>query len=171
MWYIVWVSPQGHISFCMHRSVPVPCENGLAETTLAEGGRNPVAALSISLTITDNQIWWPKKYHTIKTRVWRNSHCLKIQDGGCHFEFRINVNNSGLDKDVCTKLHGKMHYGHAKITTWPKVETGSSFTWRHQINVWSVCASISVTITDIWTKYGTEHKISHYQHSGMAKFT
>jgi len=28
------------ISFCRHRSVPVPCENGSAETTVAEGGRN-----------------------------------------------------------------------------------------------------------------------------------
>ena len=26
------------------------------------------------------------------------------------------------------------------------------------MNVWSICASISVTITDIWTKFGTEHK-------------
>ena len=26
------------ISFCRHRSVPVPCENGSAETTVAEGG-------------------------------------------------------------------------------------------------------------------------------------
>ena len=26
-----------------HRSVPVPCENGSAETTVAEVGRNPVA--------------------------------------------------------------------------------------------------------------------------------
>jgi len=24
--------------------------------------------------------------------------------------------------------------------------------------VWSICVSISVTITDIWTKFGTEHK-------------
>jgi len=30
------------ISFCRHRRVPVPCENGSAETTVAEGGRNPV---------------------------------------------------------------------------------------------------------------------------------
>ena len=29
---------------------------------------------------------------------------------------------------------------------------------RHQMKVWSICASISVTITDIWTKFGTEHK-------------
>ena len=33
------------ISFCRHRSVPVPCENGSAETTVAEGSRNPVAGL------------------------------------------------------------------------------------------------------------------------------
>ena len=33
------------ISFRRHRSVPVPCENGSAETTVAEGGRNPVAGL------------------------------------------------------------------------------------------------------------------------------
>jgi len=26
------------------------------------------------------------------------------------------------------------------------------------MNVWSICASISATITDIWTKFGTEHK-------------
>jgi len=29
------------ISFCRYRSVPVPCENGSAETTVAEGGWNP----------------------------------------------------------------------------------------------------------------------------------
>jgi len=33
------------ISFCRHRSVPVPCENGSAETTVTEGGRNLVAGL------------------------------------------------------------------------------------------------------------------------------
>ena len=33
------------ISFCRHRSVPVPCEHGSAETTVAEGGRNLVAGL------------------------------------------------------------------------------------------------------------------------------
>ena len=39
MWNIVWVSPQGHRSvsvnrhfFYRHGSVPVPCENGSAET-------------------------------------------------------------------------------------------------------------------------------------------
>jgi len=33
------------ISFLRHCSVPVPCENGSAETTVAERGRNPVAGL------------------------------------------------------------------------------------------------------------------------------
>ena len=33
------------ISFCRLRSVPVPCENGSAETTVAEGGLNLVAGL------------------------------------------------------------------------------------------------------------------------------
>ena len=33
------------VSFCRHRSVPVLCENGSAETTVAKGGRNLVAGL------------------------------------------------------------------------------------------------------------------------------
>jgi len=113
------------------------------------------------VTITD--IWTKfgtaDKYHTTNTPEWPNSHKLKIQDGGGrHLEFRKNINNSGLDKDICTKFHGKTHQGHTEMTTWPKVETGSQFAWRHQLKVWSICASISVTIIDIWTKFGTEHK-------------
>jgi len=42
----------------------------------------------------------------------------QIQDGGGrHLGFRKNVNNSGLDKDICTKFYGKMHHGHAEMTT------------------------------------------------------
>jgi len=42
---------------------------------------------------------------------WPNSHNLKIQDGGCrHLEFRKNVNNSGLNKDICIKFYGIMHW-------------------------------------------------------------
>jgi len=41
------------------------------------------------------------KYHTTNTPEWPNSHKLKIQDGGGrHLEFRKNVNNFGLDKDI-----------------------------------------------------------------------
>jgi len=53
MWNIIWVSPQGHRSVSVsrhfflsrHRRVSVPCKNGSAETTVADGGRNPVARL------------------------------------------------------------------------------------------------------------------------------
>jgi len=83
------------------------------------------ACASISVTITD--IWTKfgteHKYHTINTPEWPNSHKLKIQGGGGrHHEFR---KNSGLDTYIYTKLYRKMHHGHAEMTTWPKVETGS----------------------------------------------
>ena len=66
-----------------------------------------------------NQIWHRTQigaYHAINTPEWPNSHNLKIQDGGCrHLEFRKkNVNNSGLNKDICIKFYGKMHHGHAE---------------------------------------------------------
>jgi len=62
---------------------------------------------SISVTITD--IWTKfgteHKYHTTNTREWPNSHKLKIQDGGGrHLEFRKNVNNFGLDKDILHQI-------------------------------------------------------------------
>ena len=37
--------------------------------------------------------------------------------GGHHLLFWKNINNSGLDKDICTKFHGKMQQGHAQMTT------------------------------------------------------
>jgi len=51
MWDIICVSPQGHCKSPFPSAgiavstVPVPCENGSVETTVAEGGRNPVAEL------------------------------------------------------------------------------------------------------------------------------
>ena len=33
--------------------------------------------------------------------------------------------NSRLDTDIYTKVYRKMHHGHAEMTSWPKVETGS----------------------------------------------
>ena len=42
---------------------------------------------------------------TINTPEWPNSHKLKIQDGGGrHLEFRKNVNNSGLEKDILYQI-------------------------------------------------------------------
>jgi len=49
---------------------------------------------------------------------WPNLHKLKIQDGGSrHLEFRNNVNNSGLHTDIYTNFYGKMHRGHAEMTS------------------------------------------------------
>jgi len=33
------------------------------------------------------------------------------------FNLGKNVNNSGLGKGICTKFYGKMHHGHAEMTT------------------------------------------------------
>jgi len=44
---------------------------------------------------------------TLSTRRngWPNSHKLKIQDGGGrHLEFKKNVNNFGLDKDILHQI-------------------------------------------------------------------
>ena len=78
MWDIVWVSPQGHrlvsVSlhfFCRHRSVRVPTENGSAETTLAEGGRNPVAGLW-GRTLGEN--WPPESTASGRTSTTQARH-------------------------------------------------------------------------------------------------
>jgi len=92
-------------------------------------------------------------------RGWFHGSPQQIQDGGgSHLWFHKNVNNSGLDKHICTKFYGKMHHCHAEMTTWQKVETGSWFAWRHQINVWSIIASISVSSANILTKFGTGNR-------------
>jgi len=63
-----------------------------------------------------NQVWYRTQIPQYQQPEWPNSHELKIQDGGgCHLEFRKNVNNFGLDKDCCIKLYGKMHHGHTVL--------------------------------------------------------
>jgi len=52
---------------------------------------------------------------------WSNSHNLKIQDGGCcHLGFsgylKRKMSNSGLDKDICFKFYGIMHWTLAYTT-------------------------------------------------------
>ena len=59
------------------------------------------------MTITDilTKFGTEHKYHTTSTPEWPNSHELKIQDGGGrHLEFRKNVNNFGLDKDILHQI-------------------------------------------------------------------
>ena len=33
------------------------------------------------------------------------------------FNFEKNVNNSGLDKDICTEFYGNRYHGHAEMAT------------------------------------------------------
>ena len=40
-----------------------------------------------------------------------------LDGSGRHLEFQRNVNNSGLDTDIHTKFYGKMHHGHAGMTS------------------------------------------------------
>jgi len=50
---------------------------------------------------------------------WSHDSPKQIQDGGGRLPSLIlekNI-NSGLDKDICTKFHGKMHHDHAEMTT------------------------------------------------------
>jgi len=63
----------------------------------------------------------------MRLREWSHGSPQQIQNGGGrHLLFwKKNMNISGLDKDICTKFHGKTHQGRAEMTTRPKVETGS----------------------------------------------
>ena len=98
---------------------------------------------------TKNEALWVVQWLTQTNPRWRRPPSLILE----------KYQYSGLEKAICTIFHGKMHHGHADMTAWPKVETGSSpFAWRYQMKVWRISASISVTITDIWTKFGTKHK-------------
>jgi len=52
-----------------------------------------------------NQIWYITQIPHYQHTEWPNSHKLKIQDGGGrHLEFRKNVNNFGLDKDILYQI-------------------------------------------------------------------
>ena len=54
----------------------------------------------------------------MRLRGWSHGLPKQIQDGGGrHLQFWKNINNSGLDKDICTTLYAKMHHGHAEIIT------------------------------------------------------
>ena len=98
-------------------------------TSSNEGLKDKCVDLSdYSLTDIWTKFGTEDKYHTINMPELArpNSHNLKIQDGGCrHVEFRKNVNNSGLNKDISTKFYGKMLHGHGEMTTWWKVENRS----------------------------------------------
>jgi len=59
----------------------------------------------VTITYIWNKFGTEHKYHTTNTLEWPNSHKLKTQDGGgCHLEFRKNINNFVLDKDILHQI-------------------------------------------------------------------
>jgi len=109
----------------------------------------------------------------MRLRGWSHSSPKQIQDGGGHYlKFLKNINNFGLDKDICTKFHGKMHHSrpcrddHVIKSRNRKLirVTSSNECLKH------MCVDLSdynKYLNQIW--YRTQ--IQHYQHAGMAKFT
>ena len=54
----------------------------------------------------------------MRLRGWSMAHPNKSKMAAAAiFNFGKNIDNSVLDKDICTKFHGKMHRGHAEMTT------------------------------------------------------
>jgi len=102
---------------------------------------------------------------------WPNSRNLTIQDGGCrHLQFRNNVNNSGLDKDICTKFYGKTHHGHAEVTTLPKVARKLISVTSSNDHLKHMCVDLSDYNTYL-NQILYRAQILHYQYAGMVKFT
>jgi len=57
---------------------------------------------------TTNVASWVVPWLTQTNPSWRRPPSLILEK---------NINNSGLDKDICTKYHGEMHRGHAEMIT------------------------------------------------------
>ena len=103
---------------------------------------------------------------------WPNSYKLKIQDGGGrHLEFRKNINNFGLDKDILHQIiwedapqrRGDDHVTKSRMRKLIRV-TSSNEGLKH------MCVDLrdyNRYLNQIW--YRTQ--ILPYQHAGMAKFT
>jgi len=86
--------------------------------------------------------------------------------------FGKNVNNSRLDKDICTKFYGKMHHGHAEMDNHVTKSRN-----RKLIRVASSNKSLKDKCADLsdYNRYLNQmwHRtqIPQYQHAEMAKFT
>jgi len=63
------------------------------------------ASISVTIFVFCTKFGTEHKYQFINTPEWPNSHNLKIQDdGGHHLEFRKNVDDFGLDKDILHQI-------------------------------------------------------------------
>jgi len=127
---------------------------------------------SISVTITDiwTKLGTEHKYCPINTPEWPNSYKLKIEDGGGrHLEFRKNVNNFGLDKDILHQIiwkdaprrRGDDHATKSRKRKLIRV-TSSNEGLKH------MCVDLSDYNRYLnQIRYRTQ--IPHYQHAGVAK--
>jgi len=130
------------------------------------------ASISVTITCIWTKFGTVHKYHTTNTPEWPNSPKLKIQDGGGrHLEFRKNVNNFQLDKDILEQMiwedaprpGGDDHVTKSRNRKLIGV-TSSNESLKH------MCVDLSdynMYLDQIW--YNTQ--IPHYQHAGVAKFT
>ena len=103
---------------------------------------------------------------------WPNSHKLKIQDGGGrHLQFRKNVNNFGLDKDILHKIiweDASRRRGDDDVTKCRNRKlvrvTSSNERLKHK------CVDLS-DYNRYLNQIRYTAQIPYYQHGGMAKFT
>ena len=108
----------------------------------------------------------------MRIRGWSHGSPKQIQDGGGrHLEFRKNVNNFGLDKDILDQIIWEDasrpcrddHVTKSRNRKLIRV-TSSNECLKHTCVDLSDCNRY---LNQIW--YRTQ--IPHYQHAGMAKFT
>jgi len=102
------VFPQGHRSvsvsrhsFCSHRSVAVPCENGLVETTVAKGGQKPGCRIVGSHTRWELTTW--ADFQLCLHRLLMSSGCKSSHSG-----FLDVVRGSQIDRIDASQV----------VTTW-----------------------------------------------------
>jgi len=134
-----------------------------------------VWSICVSILVTITDIWTKfgteQKYHTINTPEWPNLHKLKIQDGGGrHLEFRKNVNNFKLDKDILHQIIWEdaprpCGYDHVIKSRNRKLihVTSSNEGLKH---LYVDLSDYNRYLNQIWHRT----QIPHYQHAGMAKF-
>ena len=126
-----------------------------------------VLSISASISVTITDIWTKfgtkLKYHTVNTPEWSNSHNLKIQDAGCrhlgflHYVKIKNVSSSGLDKDICIKFYGIMHWTLAYTTACTTVQP-----------VITACTVVHAVLTvTVWTIVSCSNNFNTKLGSGL----
>ena len=119
-----------------------------------------------------NQVWYRTQIPHCQHAGVPNSHKLKIQDGGGrHFEFRKNVNNFGLYKDILHQIiwedaprrRGDDHVTKSRNRKLIRVTSLNEGLKKKCVDL----SDYNRYLNQVW--YRTQ--IPHYQHAGKAKFT